>query len=380
MNNIVWVKSEGNYYKLINKLNNLKVIIFDTYYDQKNIFIKINKDNLVKIKKYLPSYKFKIVKELGIGRFLKVIKKHYHYFCALIFGLILLLFLSNIIVKVEVVHSSKKIRNLIYDALDAEGIKRLTFKKDYTEINKIKEKILERYPNDLEWLEIEVRGMKYIVRVEQRIITKKKDEPRACNIVALKSGIITDILTTNGISLVTRGNYVSQGDVLISGNILFNNEVKNVVCARGNVKAEVWYTVKVTMPLKYQLPIKTGKKRYNFVYDNGLGKKSLFRNRLINFEYKDKKIISLLGTHYYWRTMEEYYLVTNKYKEEEALNVATNLALQKIKINKKDHDKIIAQKVLKKEVNDSTISLEIFLAIEEEIGTKEEFENSNEVE
>ena len=39
----------------------------------------------------------------------------------------------------------------------------------------------------------------------------------------------------------------------------------------------------------------------------------------------------------------------------------------------------LTQKVLKKELNDSTINLEIFFAVEEEIG-KEKIINSNEVE
>ena len=380
MNRLIKVKCQGNYYKLINKLKNLSIIIYEIASKDDWIYLKIAFKDYHKLRKYLPSYHFIMDQELGLGKALKVIKNYYYYFISLIIGLGFLIFLSNIIVKVEVIHSSKEIRDLLYDALDDEGIRRLTFKKNYEELSHIKEKILNKYQNDLEWLEIESKGMKYIVRVEQRIITKEKNNPQSCHIIAQKSGVITDILTVNGEALVQRGNYVSKGDVLISGNISFNNETKNTVCEKGTVKAEIWYTVKVSMPLKYEEKSKTGQKRFNFVYDKGLGKTNIFRNRLKTFESKDKKILSLLGVNYYFRTMEEYKQIVKRYSPEEALNAATLLALEKINIQKKDLDKIIAQKVLKKEINDSTINLEIFFAIEEEIGKQEEFLNSKEVE
>ena len=43
-------------------------------------------------------------------------------------------------------------------------------------------------------------------------------------------------------------------------------------------------------------------------------------------------------------------------------------------IKRKDYDRILTQKVLKNTLNDSTMDLEIFFAIEEDIGKTVEFE------
>ena len=378
MSNLIIVKSKCDYYKTINKLNNINIMIYDISYKDDYIYLKMNKKDLSKLKKYLPSYKFIKEKELGFLFIKNMIKKYNYYFISLLIGIIFLFLLSNIMVKVEVIHSSKRIRNLLYDALDEEGIRRLTFKKNYRKLSKIKEKILKKYPDDLEWIEIEVHGMKYVIRVEQRIITNPKKEKPSCDLIAKKSGIVTDIITHKGEALVTRGNYVLEGDTLIRGNIMFNDEIKQTVCAKGSIKAEVWYTVNVSMPLNYTKKHKTGNKRHNIVYEKGLKKKSIIPNYYKNYISHDKKIVSFFNTTIYYRTIEKIELIKKKYNEKEALNKAIDIALEKININKKDEDRIITQKVLKKELNDSTINLEIFFAIEEEIG--KEIINSNEVE
>ena len=69
----------------------------------------------------------------------------------------------------------------------------------------------------------------------------------------------------------------------------------------------------------------------------------------------------------------------NMQRAEEAIKKAILLAMEKINIKKQDKDKIITQKVLKKSLNNSTISLEVFFAIEEEIGYQETLDRDGEV-
>ena len=67
MNKIIWVKSKcDDYYKFINKLQYLRINIIEIKYENKNIYLKIEAKYLEKLNKYLVSYKFKVVKELGI--------------------------------------------------------------------------------------------------------------------------------------------------------------------------------------------------------------------------------------------------------------------------------------------------------------------------
>ena len=365
----IWANcSCHNYSKVIKKLYNLNINIYECNYSNNELDLKIEKRDFKKIHKYLPTLNIKTKKSIGVDFFNSIIKKYYYFFISLIFGMLVLYFSSHIIVSIKVIHSKKDIRDLVIRALEDEGINRLTWKKDYKDITRIKNKILNKYPTKLEWIEIETIGMNYIVRVEERIINKENKYLSSCNVIATKSGVITDIKTIKGEALVTRGSYVNQGDVLITGLINFNGKTKNVVCANGNIKAEVWYQVKVSMPLKYNDIKKTGKIRYNIVIDDGIKKRFILRSRLKNYQSSFIKLISFPTLNVYLSKDQEIIKNSKIYTQDEATQKAIVLAIKKINIQKKDSDRILTQKVLKKELNDSTINLEIFFAVEEEIG------------
>jgi len=375
-----------NYNKLILKIQSLNVNIYNISYSKEELMFKIKIDDYEKIKKYLISYKFKKVKDIGIFNLKNILKRYNRFFWAIIFGIILIFFLSNIIVKVNVIHSKKEIRELVNNALEERGIKRLTFKKNYAEIQKIKAEILEEYEDRLEWIEIETDGMIYNVRIEERIITDIKKENKYCHIVADKSGVITKIVTYKGVSNVNINKYVSKGDILISGEVKLNDEVKENVCAKGYVFGEVWYTVNVSLPLNYEISTKTGKMRYNLMYEDKYGSHVILKSRLNTKEVENKEILSLLGKKMYLQKEYETIVEKKKYTEEEALKEGLSLALEKVNVKLDENERVIAQKVLKKSINDSKMELEVFTSVEEKIGVMEEYivdlaeENSNDLE
>ena len=57
------------------------------------------------------------------------------------------------------------------------------------------------------------------------------------------------------------GTYVKKGDLIVSGDILLNENVVSTVCASAKVYAESWYTVNEKIPLKYTKEVVTNKKR-----------------------------------------------------------------------------------------------------------------------
>ena len=378
-NDFVKVRVKGKYYKLINKIKAIKIPIDKIEYKDEICFLTLRYKYYVKLKKYLPNYNFEIVSKQGLLLLKDLFKKYHFYMISFAIGIIFLLFLSNIMIEVNVVHSSNKIRNMVSDALEDRGIKRFSLKKDYNEIESIKKDILNKYNKDLEWIEIEVHGMKYIVRVEQRIIKEKPKVKDYCHIIANKDGVITDVLIKKGVSLITRNTYVKKGDILISGDITLNNEIKSNICADGIVKAEVWYTVNVSLPLRYPKVVKTGKKRINFAYDRGSGKNNVFHSKYNSHIDKSHRILSLFGTIFYIIVEEETKEIKKIYNEQQATEKAISLALEKVNIKKDDQDRIITQKVLKKSINNSTINLEIFFAVEEEIGKQEIMSRDGEV-
>ncbi|MBQ6686981.1 MAG: sporulation protein YqfD [Bacilli bacterium] len=374
----IWIRTEtNNYSKLILKLSKTGINVHDIKYLDNCVLLKILKKDFKQVQKFLISYDFKKEKEAGIFNLKEKIKKYNRFIIAVIFGIILIIFFSNIIVKVNVIHSKKEIRELVTSELEELGIKRLTLKKNYKEIEKIKKEILEKYPDRLEWLEIEVDGMVYNVRIEERIITDTKTENKYCHVVAEKSGVIRKIVTSRGVANVNLNSYVAKGDILISGEVKLNEEIKDNVCADGKVYAEIWYTVDVSLPLDYEIVTKTGKMRYNLMYKDNVGEYIILNSRLKNKVVENQEIFSLLGRKFYLQKEYETIVTKKKYIEEEALEMALKLAREKVNVKLEETEHIIAQKVLKKSINDSKMILEVFTSVEENIGTIEEYTLEN---
>lgn len=373
MNKIIWVKSKcDDYYKFINKLQYLRINIIEIKYENKNIYLKIEAKYLEKLNKYLVSYKFKVVKELGIYNIINKIKKNYIYLTSLLIGIILFIIISNMIFKINIIHENKEIRELIKEELDEYGIKVLSFKKSYKELDKIRQEILDKYPDKLDWMEFEIDGLIINVRIEERIITDTTKDDKVCDIVAVKSGIINDILIENGEILVNINDYVKEGDTLVTGIIKYNEEEKRLTCASGEIYATTWYTVNVKIPFNYNEYIETGKTKYNIIWENNGNKHLLLRERFTNYNSYLKNILKVFDFNLYLETEMETEKVTKTYTEEEALEMGINKAIENIKIKLSDKDEIIDKKVLKKVVNDSTMDIEVFIIVKELISTQKE--------
>ena len=191
--------------------------------------------------------------------------------------------------------------------------------------------------------------------------------------MAKKTGLVTKIEAESGEVVTKKNAYVKKGDILISGTIKKDEETKNYVCATGSVFAEVWYSVKASVPLSYETKEKTGKVRWNIRLKNNGYNDFLFKSRLENYVEEDKNLFTLFKTDIIFAKQFETINKTVTMSEEEAQNKALDLALEKISATLEEKEKIIDKKVLKKEVNNSTMNIEVFVSVLEQIGTRQEF-------
>lgn len=363
---IIWVKTPcDNYHRFVSKVQFLGISILEIKYEKKILYLKVSKRDFEKLQKYLVSYKFEYHSSLGIANILEKGKKNHIFLIMLLLGACLYIVLTNTIVSVNVVHENKEIRELLEEELRIRGVHVLSLKKSYKKIEEIKKEILDAYPDRLDWLEIERVGMVYNVRVEERIITNTDKVDKTCDIVAKKDGTISHIKLYDGEMKVDINDYVRKGDVLVSGSILHNEEVKRNICANAEVYANVWYTVDVSIPFIHNEYEKTGKKKYNLVWEINENKKQLFKDRFEEYESNYKTLLKVFDFTLFLDT--EYETTKNelKYTESEALEKALSKAEESIKKQIGEKDQIINKKVLKKQVNDSTIDVEIFVIVEE---------------
>ena len=364
--------------RLINNNINIEKVIPISH---KEIDLKINYQDLDKVLKLKTIYNIKIIRYYGKLRIIKRIKKDIFILSSLLISLLLIYTLSNIIFKVEVIHSNKNIIKLVTKELEDNGIKKYKFVKNYQEIEKIKNKILEENKDTLEWLEIIREGTKYTIRVEERIINNKPKDNKIYNIVASKNAVIKNIYAESGEKIRSINTYVKKGDIIISSDITLPNNEKISKTASGKVQGEVWYNINIEYPYQYHEIKYTGNKKKVLVL-NLLNKrisffdfhkyktfnrniKYIFNNNItpISLIYEDEYETNIINEVYDYNTARE-----------KAITKAKDKMLEKYP-NIKDITNI---KIIKEEDKKNKISLNLFVTCLEDITEYQEVDNNKE--
>ncbi len=342
------------------------------------LILEIEEEYFQKIKKLAPTYEITILKRTGKAYLIHLYKTKKIFLYSIIFAFLVIILLTNIIFSVRVVETDKEIKDMILTDLRENGITRFRFKVSYKRKEAIREKILEKEKDYLEWLEIEEIGTMYQVKVIRRINNPKEEELKPRSIVAKKKGRITRIEADYGEVATKKNDVVDKGDTLISGLIKNKEEIKTKVAARGRVYAEVWYQVNLNLPTIYQEEIKTGKKKNTleiifldknifiselFKYNNSISKETiLYNSPLVPFRISFTK-------------KEEIKLKQVAYQEDKDLKKIKKLTTDKLKQRIGNDIKILSTNVLKKKTSADRIEVELFFKVEEDITSYESLEN-----
>ncbi len=359
-----------NINRFIKKLRHQKIEILSIKYKDANqadiIIYKKDYETVLKIKSIYEIAELDVFGLIKIKRKLKLSK---HLIIITVIMFILFLILTHVIFDVEVIHSNKELRTLLLNELKKDGIKTFSLKKSYDEINKIKEKIMNKFPDQIEWLEIEENGTKYTVRVEERTIITKDDNNTPRNIVAKKDGVLKKVIAKKGDIVKDMNDYVKKGDLIVNGELIFNDEVKGKVKAEGEAFAEVWYVTKTEYPM------------FTFKEEKTDNIKNVYAIKFLNhtFEltfnkFKTKKIEeqeilkhNLIPLKIVKQKQTETKVTDEILTVEEAISKAKQKAETDIKKKLSKGEYIIRSKYLKSTVKESIVEVEMFFAVYENI-------------
>ncbi|MDD4705813.1 MAG: sporulation protein YqfD [Bacilli bacterium] len=362
MNSFIIIEVRGYINRFIKKLVHNNISIFNiNYLSNEKILIKINFRDYKAVKRLGYLSKIRIIKYEGPEGIIKHINNNIYLYIIVLLCFVLMDILTSYIIKIDIIHENSKVRKLVKEELETNGIKRFSLKREFDELEEIKNKILDNNRNKLEWISITRKGMIYEIRIEERIITDTSKEIGHRHLVSFKNALITKVICTKGNLLVRSGDYVKKGDLLISGEIKLYDDIKGNILATGEVYGDVWYTSDISFPLYYVEKTFTGEKRFNLSINN----KILFNNKYQYFDQTKVRKIKILGFNFSFYNEEEYLIKTKKYNDQEAEKNAINKIL--LEFNKKlnGKGKVISQKVLKKEQNNSTINIRIFVITNE---------------
>ncbi len=362
------------------KSNNIDLLKIEKIkYNEINITVyKRDYERIIELKTVYDVNKLDIY---GIIKIREVISIYKYIIAFIVLGVFILIFLSNVIFNIEVIHTDSEVRQFLLTELENYGLKKYKFKKSYGKIQEIKNSILEKYKDKIEWLEIEESGTTYIVRLEERIIPDNVLENEKQNVVAGKSAIIKNIIAENGEVVKNINDYVEKGDIVISGNIYLNETVKDTIRASGRIYGEVWYNVTVEYPYIYS-EIKE-KDNYQDVYVLKFLNKSL---ELTFNRFKDKRVEEdiilyhpIVPISFVKQRQKEVETISLVLTSDEAKDKAIEEAINKMNEKLDDDEKILDYKLLKFDIKDDKVVLEMFFTVYENITSYSKIEGDNNV-
>lgn len=166
--------------------------------------------------------------------------------------------LSSFVWFVRVEGNKQVSKEEILKSAEIAGLQMGTFKRR-VDTDRISRLVLTDLPR-LSWVGVEITGTKAIIRVAEKTVKKPVDTAPA-HVVAVKTGLIKEILVLEGQPVVQEGDTVNAGEILISGivrPVLPPEEQKDedhdgrpdpppepakprYVRAQGMVRARIWY-------------------------------------------------------------------------------------------------------------------------------------------
>lgn len=368
--------NEKSLEKVIINLHKKKINIYDiNKVSSDTYYLIIKKEDYKKVNKL---YNFIFISNLGISNFIFKLKKYYMFIIGLIISLIFVFILSNIIFKVEIISNDKDLVNRLTNSLDKYDISPYHLKREYKELELIKNKILEEYKSEIEWLEINRVGTKYIVKLNPRILNSETKKYKYQHLVARKNANILSMDIKSGQIMKDKYSYVKKGDIIVSGYTYLNDEIKSTGVALGKVYGEVWYITKVKYPFNYYKKYKTSnKKEYISI--------KIFNKEidLFNFNpFNDKISIedtilknNILPIRIVKKVDEEVIINSSMNVVEEVKDNALKYSIDRINKTLKDNEYIINYKILNSKIIDSGVELYIFFSVCEDITSYVEIED-----
>ena len=347
-----------------------KIKLYNIVEDHDGISLTVDEVDYAKILKMKTSYNIKIVNRFGVAKLRYLLLKYKYILFFLFLTLGLMIILSHFIFFIDVIHSKEEIRELVENDLKEFGISKYRFRVSYAKKEEIRNKILEKEKDKIEWLEIDRIGTRYIVNVEERLIKDNKVDNEVRDIVAKKDAMILNIEAETGEIVRKKYEYVRKGDTIVSGTIKNKEDEVSKVKAEGKVYGEVWYSVTVELPKKYYEEKKTGKTSKALTLRIANKKVSVpFSKDNKSYISEDSPILenNLIPIRLVLETKHEIEIIDKEYNMDNSSSEAIKLATKKLEDRLDEQSMILSKKVLKKTLKNSKIIVEIFFKVRENI-------------
>ena len=231
-------------------------------YDESGVSMRFRLSHFKKIKNECEKRGIELceIKRGGIPVFLYKHRKRSGILVGAIFAIFMMVIFDTLIWDINVSGNTAITTSEIIDTLSEHGV-RVGVPKHKIHTQSVENKILIE-SEDISFISINIQGNIANVEIRERSKENGKEPVKYANITAKKSGVIENAQIYRGNLVVSAGQYVDAGDLLISG--IYDSKIQGFRFTRaaGKVYARTVEEILVEIPLEYEEKHYTGEVNY----------------------------------------------------------------------------------------------------------------------
>ncbi|MGB3102951.1 MAG: sporulation protein YqfD [Psychrobacillus psychrotolerans] len=272
------------------------------------------------------------------------------------FFIVIPIIFAQFIWTVHIESDSPESNILLTEQLKEMGIKERMFASKLPSEQEIRQNILLKH-KEYSWVHFSKSGSIFTVApmlAPPQTAKELKDAP-AVNLVAKRSGVITDFVLTKGVRAVEKNISVKKGDVLVNGFVTQGNK-RILTSAEGKVYASYW------IELSFELPTQVA-------VTNPNSKELIIQKKVDNKQkfWKEIQLPAFIQKYVQAGYVQKNHHITYSLTEQSIEHLIRPLLFQKIMKELPTGTQLLEDKVLQVSIQDDKVKGKILLLINENI-------------
>ena len=250
--------------------------IWDLVYEDGRCRLSMRLPDFWKIRAFArkSGVRVKVTKRSGLPFFVEKNRKRKWYLLGAVSFFVLLYGLSLFIWDISFIGNYHYTDDTLETFLEDRGIA-CGVGKGSVDCEELEAALRSGFP-EITWVSARVSGTRLYIQVKENEVLSeiRERESAPCNIVADFSGTITEMIVRSGVPMVSVGDTVEEGQLLVSGGVPVTNDneevVKNnLVRADADITARSSGSYRQSFPLLHSVTVDTGKLRMGMYFRIG---------------------------------------------------------------------------------------------------------------
>ena len=187
-----------------------------------------------------------IVREHGAPRLLRRYRRRFLLFGGIPLAAAIIFMSTKVLWRVEIEGGTPELQKQVALFMEEKGVVPGAYIGHIDQIRLKREAILAI--DELMWLWVDIHGTTAKINVASRDMPPEITSREPANIIALESGVVEKITAGEGVALVSEGETVEKGSLLITGVVESERTETMFRHAQGEVLARVWREKTVLIP------------------------------------------------------------------------------------------------------------------------------------